>query len=58
MAELVSHPGVNLEARYNTRVFSLTNWDEMSQWFDQLHASASAEHHQGILEAYPYRRNR
>lgn len=58
MAELVSYPGVNLEARYNTRVFSLTNWDEMFEWLDQLQVGMSDEHREGLLAAYPYRRNR
>jgi hypothetical protein len=57
MAELVSYPGVNLEARYSTRVFSLTNWDQLFEWLDELQAGMSDEQRQGILEAYPYRRN-
>ncbi|MFP3564086.1 hypothetical protein [Paraburkholderia sp. SIMBA_030] len=56
MAELVSHPGVRLTERYGTRVFSLNNWDELFVWFDELEAAMSAEHRQGVLDAYPYRR--
>ncbi len=58
MAELVSRPEVNLAARYNTRVFSLNNWDELIEWFDELQAGMSDEHREGLLDAYPYRRNR
>jgi hypothetical protein len=58
MAELVSRPEVNLAARYNTRVFSLNNWDELIEWFDELQAGMSYEHREGLLDAYPYRRNR
>lgn len=53
MAELVSHPGVNLEERYNTKVFSLSNWDELFAWLDGLEAGMTAEHRQGLLDAYP-----
>ncbi|MFG6728536.1 hypothetical protein ACGY1D_13500 [Burkholderia pseudomallei] len=58
MAELVSHPGVRLAERYGTRVFSLNNWDELFAWFDELEATMTDEHREGLLDAYPYLRAR
>lgn len=36
MAELVSHPSVNLENRYRVRVFSRRNWGDFLAWLDEL----------------------
>ncbi|WP_196489844.1 hypothetical protein [Burkholderia cepacia] len=58
MAELVSHPGVQLAERYGTRVFSLNNWNELFAWFDELEATMTDEHRDALLDAYPYLRTR
>ncbi|MDR5813848.1 hypothetical protein QCE62_09645 [Caballeronia sp. LZ033] len=52
MHELVSHPGVDLERRFGIKVFSLSNWDELMTWFDELEGTMSADHRQGLANAY------
>lgn len=53
MADLVMRPTVNLEDRFQTKVFSLRNWDEFLAWLDQLEGQMSAEHREGLRLAYP-----
>lgn len=53
MAALVQQPTVGLEQRYGVKVFSLTNWDELLAWLDDLEANMSAEHKAGVVAAYP-----
>lgn len=53
MAELMARPTVDLQGRYNTRVFSLSNWDEFLSWLDEVEAGMSEEHKTGLNEAYP-----
>jgi len=55
MAELVSLPTVQLEARYGTKVFSRNNWDEFLAWLDSLETNMTKEHKSGLAEAYPRR---
>jgi len=55
MAELVSRPTVQLEARFGTKVFSLNNWDEFLAWLDSLEASLAEDHKRGLELAYPQR---
>lgn len=43
MAELVSHPNVELENRYVLRVFSRRNWDEFLVWLDKLKNNLTPE---------------
>ncbi len=53
MAELVRQPTVGLEKRYGVKVFSLNNWDDLLEWFDDLEADMSDEHKAGVAAAYP-----
>ncbi len=53
MADLVSRPTVNLESRFGTKVFSLSNWDVFLAWLDQLEDEISTEHREGLRLAYP-----
>lgn len=52
MAELVSDSRINLEQKYNVKIFSLNNWDELISWLDGLLSSMSNEHCVGVVEAY------
>jgi hypothetical protein len=58
MAELVRQPSVNLEQRYDVRVFSLNSQDAFLAWLDGLEAGMSQEHKEGIAAAYPERQER
>jgi inhibitor of KinA sporulation pathway (predicted exonuclease) len=53
MADLVSRPSVNLEERYGVKVFSLSSWDKLLAWLEDLVGSMSAEHSRGVDAAYP-----
>ncbi|MGF6527649.1 hypothetical protein [Variovorax sp. PvP013] len=53
MADLVSRPGIRLEQRYGVKVFSLSSWDRLITWLNELEAGMSAEHRAGIEAAYP-----
>lgn len=53
MADLVSRPSVNLEERYGLKVFSLSSWDKLLAWLEDLVGSMSAEHSRGVDAAYP-----
>ena len=53
MADLVSRPGVNLTQRYGVKVFSLSSWDKLLAWLEDLEGSMSAEQKRGIAAAYP-----
>ncbi len=53
MADLVSRRGVNLEQRYGVQVFSLSSWDKLLAWLDDLEEGMSAEHRRGVAAAYP-----
>jgi hypothetical protein len=43
MAELVSHPNVDLENRYRVRVFGRRNWQEFLAWLEELKKGLTAE---------------
>jgi len=43
MAELVSHPNVNLKDRYLVNVFSRRNWNEFLTWLDELKKDLTPE---------------
>ena len=53
MAEIVRRPGVDLEQRYGTRVFSFSNLDDLVAWLDSLEAEMTSEHKEGLMVAYP-----
>lgn len=53
MGAIVTHPHVDLEARYNLRVFSLSNWQEFLDWLGALEQNMTPEHRSGLAEAYP-----
>jgi hypothetical protein len=53
MAALSNDPRLALEARYSTRIFTLSNWDDMFDWFKELEAGMSKEHRAGLTAAYP-----
>lgn len=53
VASLVADLRVGLETRYNVRVFSLNNWNELSAWLAALEQGMSPEHHAGLTAAYP-----
>jgi hypothetical protein len=52
MAELVSHPYVDLEKRYGVKVFSLNTWNELLAWFDTIEAEMTDEHRVGLSQCY------
>lgn len=52
MAGVVSDPRIALTQRYGVKVFSLTNWDEMLAWLEQLKAQMSEDHRLGLQAAY------
>lgn len=52
MAELASDSRINLEKKYNVKIFSLNNWDELIAWLDGLLSNMSNEHCVGVVEAY------
>ncbi len=54
MADLVQQPGVGLEQRFGTQVYSLNNLDEFLAWLDSLEASMPSAHTQGLRTAYPH----
>lgn len=58
MAELVSHPNIDLQGRYGVRVFSLNNLTQFFEWIDELESSMSDDHKAGIEAAYPSRNKR
>ncbi len=58
MAELVSHPNVDLQGRYGVRVFSLNNLAQFFEWIDELESGMSDDHKAGIEAAYPSRNKR
>lgn len=53
MADLVSRPTIRLQEQYETKVFSLSNWDAFLAWLNELEAEMSSEHHEGLRVAYP-----
>jgi hypothetical protein len=53
MASLVADRRVGLEDKYNVKVFSLNNWDELFEWLDALERGMSPEHRVGLAAAYP-----
>jgi hypothetical protein len=53
MADLVNRPTVSLRERYGTKVFSLSNWDELIKWLTNLELDMSEEHKAGVAAAYP-----
>ena len=53
MADTVCRPTVDLPGRYGIQVFSLSNWDELLTWLDNLERSMSDEHKSGLKRAYP-----
>ena len=55
MAELVSHPSINLEQRYGVRVFSLNRLGYFFAWLDEVENEMSEEHRAAIAAAYPER---
>jgi len=55
MADLVRQPNVDLQGRYDVRIFSLNNLTEFFDWIDELEKSMSDEHKLGINAAYPER---
>lgn len=55
MADLVSKPTVALERTYDTRVFSLNNWDQFLAWLDSLVSGMSDEHKAALAVIYPCR---
>ena len=53
MASIVADPDIHLESRYGTKIFSLNNWEQLFIWLDDLEASMSQEHREGLIAAYP-----
>jgi hypothetical protein len=53
MADLVGKPTVDIEKRYDVKVFSLSSWDALLAWLDSLEAGMSEEHKAGVAAAYP-----
>jgi hypothetical protein len=56
MASLTSDPHVGLENRYEVKVFSLNNWDQLFAWLDTLEGGMTRAHRAGLAAAYPDRR--
>jgi hypothetical protein len=52
MADLVGRPTVDLEGRYGVKVFSLSSWDKLLGWLDDLEANMSSEQKAGVASAY------
>lgn len=55
MADLVCRPTVGIEQRYGVKVFSLSNWDALLAWLDNLESTMNDEHAKGVAAAYPKR---
>lgn len=53
MADLVGRPTVGIEQRYGVKVFSLSSWDALLAWLDDLEAEMSDNHREGVAAAYP-----
>lgn len=53
MAEIAADRRLSLEQKYGVRVFSLNNLGQFFDWCDEVEASMSAEHREGIQDAYP-----
>lgn len=53
MADLICRPTVNIEERYNVKVFSLSNFETFIAWLNALEANMSPEHREGVSDAYP-----
>ena len=53
MAEIITDPRINLEARYGVKVFSLNNWEYFNEYLDALEAGMSQGHRTGLAAAYP-----
>lgn len=53
MASLVTDPRIELERKYNVKIFSLNNWDQFLAWLDALESGMSQEHRAGLAAAYP-----
>jgi hypothetical protein len=52
MASLVRDPRINLETRYQVKIFSLSNWDQFLAWLDELEAVMSEDHRAALSAAY------
>lgn len=53
MADLVKRPTVGLEQRYGVKVFSLSSWDDLLAWLDNLETGMDEDHRIGVAAAYP-----
>jgi hypothetical protein len=53
MAELTTHPQLALHQRYDVKVFSLQNWDDLLAWLDEIERSVSVEHQAALRAVYP-----
>ncbi len=54
MASIVTNPRVDLEGEYGVKVFSANNLQQLSDWLDSLEGGITAEHRNGLNEAYPW----
>lgn len=52
MAELVSHPRVDLESRYGLRVFSRRNWQDFLAWLENLRNGLTPEMEEALNNIY------
>ena len=53
MADLLRDKNVAAEKTFGCRVFSAAHWPEFFRWLDQIEASMTAEHSDGLGWAYP-----
>ena len=53
MASLVRDPRIDLENRYQVRIFSLNNWDQFLAWLNELEVGMSQQHRAALSAAYP-----
>ena len=53
MAAILNDGRLDISRRYNTKVFSLNNWDRMAEWLQSLIDSMTAQHRQALAIAYP-----
>jgi hypothetical protein len=52
MADLLSDVNVAVERAFGCRVFSASKWSEFFGWLDDVEASMTAEHAEGLKWAY------
>ena len=53
MAALISDTRLDLERRYGVKIFSLNNWNELSDWLGACEQEMTKAHQMALKEIYP-----